>query len=59
MNMSNLRQVLLLVLLLTLAGALDIGECVQRGSDGWTCLQCRSNYHLFEGKCYMDILGCT
>lgn len=22
-------------------------------------MKCRDNYHLFEGKCFIDILGCT
>lgn len=48
----------ILVLALTVSG-LQIGECVQRHSDGWNCLKCRDNYHLLEGKCYIDILGCT
>lgn len=57
--MVSPKPIALLLLLLAVASALDIGECVQRHSDGWNCLQCRDNYHLFEGKCYIDILGCT
>ena len=57
--MSQTRFLVILALLLAGSVALDIGECVQRHSDGWSCLKCRDNYHLFEGKCYIDILGCT
>jgi hypothetical protein len=57
--MTTCKLILLLGVLLAVAGALDIGECVQRHSDGWSCLKCRDNYHLLEGSCYIDILGCT
>ncbi len=57
--MADQRVILLILILATVVGALDIGECVQRHSDGWSCLKCRDNYHLFEGRCYIDILGCT
>jgi len=56
MNMKNL--VLLLFITIGALG-LDIGECLQRHSNGVTCLKCRDNYHLFEGHCFIDILGCT
>jgi hypothetical protein len=57
--MAKLIQTIVLLTLLASVYSLDIGECVQRHSDGWTCLKCRDNYHLFEGKCFIDILGCT
>ena len=58
-DMTKLMLTILLALLLAGSHALEVGECVERHSDGWTCLKCRECYHLFEGKCYMDILGCT
>lgn len=58
-NHMNPTSLFLLVLLVSLSGALEIGECLQRHSDGWSCLRCRENYHLFEGRCFIDILGCS
>ena len=56
--MSKILLIILLSCFISI-NSLDIGECVQLNSDGWSCAQCRSNYHLFEGRCYIDILGCT
>lgn len=57
--MRKFRIFIVFVLLLSTITTLELGECVERHSDGWSCLKCRDNYHLFEGKCYIDILGCT
>ena len=55
---SKILLIILLTCLISING-LDIGECVRLNSDGWSCAECRANYHLFEGRCYIDILGCT
>ena len=57
--MTKFKQLILLVFLTVAASSLELGECIERHSDGWSCLKCRENYHLFEGKCYIDILGCN
>ncbi len=57
--MTKFKLLIAFALLLFNIATLEIGECIDRHSDGWSCLKCRENYHLFEGKCYIDILGCT
>ena len=57
--MSKFHIFIVFALLLSSVISLELGECVERHSDGWSCLKCRANYHLFEGKCYIDILGCN
>lgn len=50
----------ILVFILFVAGsqAITTGSCERYGLDGEQCEQCVSHYHLFEGSCYVDILGC-
>jgi hypothetical protein len=50
---------LVLLIFLSTGTALNVGECLHRHSNGVICLQCRDNYHLSEGSCFIDILGCT
>lgn len=54
-----MKLLILFILLVFSTRSLEVGECRQRHSDGVTCLRCRENYHLFEGHCFIDILGCT
>ena len=35
------------------------GTCLRFTSDHESCLECIENFHLFEGKCYLDIHGCS
>ena len=32
--------------------------CKKPSQDKSTCHECRTFYHLFEGQCYINILGC-
>lgn len=32
--------------------------CRSPSQDRSFCLECRDFYHLYEGQCYIDILGC-
>jgi hypothetical protein len=49
----------LLVIGIISVQSLTIGSCMKYSSDGLACLQCVPNYHLFEGECYVDIIGCV
>ena len=35
------------------------GTCRRFTSDHESCLECVANFHQFEGKCYLDIHGCS
>lgn len=55
-------QLLTILLLLALLPAFDAqvnqATCLTPASDALSCLECRSHYHLHEGICFVDILGC-
>lgn len=54
----------LAIIILLISGTLplihsfSLGSCTAYSLDGTNCEQCIPNYHLYEGKCYVDILGC-
>lgn len=50
----------LLLVIIAIVGthALTVGSCDKYSHDGQECLKCVSHYHLYEGNCYQDILGC-
>lgn len=57
--MSKLMPiVLVLAMLLGLTQALTVGSCHKYSLDGQSCEQCVDHYHLYQGSCYVDILGC-
>lgn len=37
----------------------SVGTCIRFTSDKNACLECIDHYHLFEGKCYVNIHGCV
>lgn len=49
---------LLLAVAIMGAQALTVGSCDKYSHDGQECLKCVPHYHLYEGNCYQDILGC-
>ena len=51
--------ILILALLLVSTRSVTTGSCERYSLDGEKCEQCVSHYHLFEGSCYVDILGCA
>lgn len=53
-------KALLLVACLLLVGtqAITIGSCNKYSLDGQKCEECVEHFHLYEGVCYVDILGC-
>lgn len=57
--MSKFTSVLLLsALLIAFGNSLTIGSCLKQSLDGQKCEQCVDNYHLNDGNCFVDILGC-
>lgn len=49
---------ILLTLLLVGTQSLTIGSCQKFSLDGQKCQVCVQHFHLYEGNCYVDILGC-
>lgn len=49
----------ILLISYAVANSVSVGSCVTYSSDGQSCTECIPNYHLFDGNCYVDILGCT
>lgn len=49
---------LALLLLVVFTHQQVVGTCEKYSDDGSSCQNCVANYHLFEGSCYIDILGC-
>jgi hypothetical protein len=62
MTMTPNSQIILaltfMIAVLPLAQAFSLGSCQTYSLDGTKCEQCITNYHLYDGKCYVDILGC-
>jgi hypothetical protein len=53
--------ILLSVLLAVLPGGraqVNLATCLRFGADQSSCVECKDNYHLYGGVCYVDILGC-
>lgn len=38
--------------------SITVGSCASYSLDGSQCQKCINNYHNFDGRCYVDILGC-
>ncbi len=53
---------MLLLLLCACQAQVNLATCRtfgEKGSKGEAvCVECKDNYHLYEGMCYVDILGC-
>lgn len=41
------------------SGNEGLGTCARFTSDQESCLECVANFHLFEGRCYVNIHGCV
>ncbi len=50
--------ILFMIAILPLANSFVLGSCQTYSLDGSKCELCINNYHLYDGKCYVDILGC-
>ena len=50
--------ILIMTLLLVGTQSVSAGSCAEYSLDGEDCLRCIDHYHLEEGSCYVDILGC-
>ena len=53
-----LLPIILILAILPQSASFSLGSCSAFSLDGSRCEQCISNYHLYDGKCYVDILGC-
>ncbi len=53
-----LLPILLLMAILPHTASFSLGSCSVFSLDGTRCEQCIANYHPYDGKCYVDILGC-
>lgn len=51
-------SVVILLALFGYTSSLTVGSCKKYSLDGTSCEQCVDHYHLYEGACYVDILGC-
>ncbi len=54
-----MREILLIAcLLLVGTQAITVGSCQKFSLDGQSCQKCVDHFHLYEGNCFVDILGC-
>ena len=53
-----IKSVLLIAFMLTTTYTLTIGNCEVYSLDGENCEKCVDYHHLYDGQCFIDILGC-
>lgn len=53
-----LFAVIMLALCVQTYSETSLVTCQKPSQDKSTCLKCRNFYHLFEGQCFINILGC-
>lgn len=54
----KLLAVILLTLLVQVHPEVSPITCRKASADKSSCIECRDFYHMYEGRCYVNILGC-